>query len=143
MVRFPEKPPLFRYQHVLRSRYGETDQMGYVYYGRYPEFFEVARTEMLRSAGLTYSSLEREGFMLPVISMEIDYKQPLFYDEEMQIEVKLFDAPVIRLHTYYEIHTTRSEESYVNGRVSLCFVNAETRKPVKAPATLLNMLNES
>ena len=52
-ISFPDKKPLIEYTHTLRSRYGETDKMGYVYYGRYLEYFEVARTEMIRSFGLS------------------------------------------------------------------------------------------
>ncbi|WP_340106881.1 acyl-CoA thioesterase [Rhodohalobacter sp. 8-1] len=134
MVIFPESPPVFSYTHILRSRYGETDQMGYVYYGRYPEFFEVARTEMLRSLNLTYRKMEEDGVMLPVVSMEIDYKQPVFYDEQMQIKVMLFDRPTVRLQTYYAIYTQRQNKPHIKGRVALCFMDSETRKPVKAPA---------
>jgi acyl-CoA thioester hydrolase len=137
MVKFPDNPPLHSYTHRLRSRYGETDQMGYVYYGRYPEFFEVARTEMLRSMNLSYRKMEEDGVMLPVVSMEIDYKQPVFYDEEMQIKVMLFDKPLVRLQTYYAIYTDRQDKPHVKGRVALCFIDSDTRRPVKAPALFL------
>ena len=137
MLSFPDTSPILSYTHVLRSRYGETDQMGYVYYGRYPEFFEVARTEMLRSMNLSYRKMEENGVMLPVVSMEIDYKQPVFYDEEMQIKVMLFDKPLVRLQTYYAIYTKRQQKPHVKGRVALCFIDTVTRKPVKAPASFL------
>ncbi|REL24567.1 acyl-CoA thioesterase [Rhodohalobacter sp. SW132] len=142
MIQFPDRQPIISSTHTLRSRYGETDQMGYVYYGRYPEFFEVARTEMMRDAGLTYRKLEEDGFMLPVISMEIDYRKPVLYDEEMQIEVMLFDRPHIKLHTYYRITTSRSSKPHVNGKVTLCFVDAETRKPVEAPNALIERIRK-
>jgi len=116
--------------------------MGYVYYGRYPEFFEVARTEMMRNAGLTYRTLEEDGFMLPVISMEIDYRIPVLYDEEMQIEVMLFEKPKIKLHTYYTIKTLRSNKPHVNGKVTLCFVDANTRRPVEAPEKLIRRIRK-
>jgi len=138
MIVFPDKTPVFSYTHTMRSRYGETDQMGYVYYGRYPEFFEVARTEMLRSLNFTYREMEEDGVMLPVVSMEIDYKQPVFYDEEMQIKVMLFDHPLVRLQTYYAIYTKRQHKPHVKGRVALCFTDSESRKPIKAPAAFLN-----
>lgn len=137
MIIFPDSSPILSYSHTLRSRYGETDKMGYVYYGRYPEFFEVARTEMMRSKNLSYREMEENGVMLPVVSMEIDYKQPVFYDEEMQIKVMLFDKPLVRLQTYYAIYTQRQQKPHVRGRVDLCFIDSETRKPVKAPASFL------
>ena len=140
MVDFPTIKPLFTYTHRLRSRYSETDQMGYVYYGRYPEFFEEARTEMLRAMNLSYRELEESGVMLPVVSMEIDYKQPVFYDEEMSIHVMVYKRPAIKLETFYGIHTTRQVKPHVKGRVTLCFVDSETRKPMKAPGAFLDAL---
>ncbi len=139
MIRFPEKPAILSYSHKLRSRYGETDQMGYVYYGRYLEYFEVARTELIRSMGVAYSRLENDGIMLPVIYSQISYKSPIFYDEEMAIEVLLFDEPLVRLDTFYNIYTTRQNEPHVQGQVTLCFTKSETRKPCKAPAYFLEL----
>jgi len=142
MIDFPDKQPICHYTHLLRSRYAETDQMGYVYYGRYPEFFEVARTEMMRSLGLAYKTLEENGVMLPVISMEIDYKMPVLYDEEMNVEVMLFDEPLVKLHTFYKITTHRHTRPHVTGRVTLCFVDSQSRRPVKAPELLLDKLRK-
>jgi acyl-CoA thioester hydrolase len=96
-VKFPDKKPIVEYTHTLRSRYGETDRMGYVYYGRYLEYFEVARTEMIRSYGLSYRELEESGVMLPVIHSEVEYKAPILYDEEMHVKVMVFDIPAVRL----------------------------------------------
>lgn len=140
MIQFPDKSPLYSYTHTLRSRYGETDQMGYVYYGRYPEFFEVARTEMMRSLGLSYRKMEQDGVMLPVISMQTEYKQPVFYDEQMNIEVSLFDIPAVKLETYYKIYTERERTPHVLGKVTLCFVDKKSRRPVRAPAELTGRL---
>ena len=78
MVQFPDASPIHSFEYRLRSRYSETDKMGYVYYGRYLEYFEEARTEMIRSLGMSYDAMEDEGIMLPVVHSEIDYKQPLF-----------------------------------------------------------------
>ncbi|HET6528034.1 MAG TPA: thioesterase family protein [Balneolaceae bacterium] len=137
---FPKKEPIFSYTHRLRSRYGETDQMGYVYYGRYMEYFEEARTEMIRSIGFPYAKLEQEGVMLPVVHTEVDYKAPVFYDELMRIEVKLFDMPMVKLATYYEIFTDRRDEPHAVGSVILCFVDEETRRPCRAPDNFIESL---
>ena len=51
----------------IRVRYGETDQMGYMYYGNYAQFYEVGRVELLRSLGMTYESMEASGIMMPVL----------------------------------------------------------------------------
>jgi acyl-CoA thioester hydrolase len=107
--------------------------MGYVYYGRYLEYFEVARTEMIRSLGIPYSRLEEDGFMLPVVHAELDYKAPVHYDELMTIEVSVFDKPMVRLDTFYRVFTSRLEKPHVLGQVTLCFTDSKNRKPCRAP----------
>ena len=137
---FPPGNPLFTYTHSLRSRYAETDKMGYVYYGRYLEYFEVARTEMIRSLGLPYRELEDTGVMLPVVQTHIDYKAPIYYDELMHINVHLYRIPTVKLDTYYEIHTERREDPHAVGSVILCFMKEDTRKPCRAPDQFLEGL---
>lgn len=142
MFRFPNDDPIIRYNHKLRSRYGETDQMGYVYYGRYLEYFEVARTEMIRHLGIPYSRLEKDGFMLPVVYSQIAYKSPVFYDEEMTIEISVFQSPAVRLDTFYRIFTSRMENPHVLGQVTLCFTDTETRKPCRAPNYFIDLMDQ-
>ncbi|MDX1587066.1 MAG: thioesterase family protein [Balneolaceae bacterium] len=139
---FPTGEPIYTYSHKLRSRYGETDQMGYVYYGRYLEYFEVARTEMIRSLGMPYSSLEAQGVMLPVVHTEIDYKAPIYYDELMEVMVHLFSIPAVKLETYYEIFTERSDKPHARGKVTLCFMKEDNRKPCRAPGNFLESLSQ-
>lgn len=135
---FPNGGPIVSFTHQLRSRYGETDKMGYVYYGRYLEYFEVARTEMIRSAGFSYRDLEESGIMLPVIHTEIQYKQPVFYDELMDIRVFVYEMPSVRLNTYYEIRTKNGTVLHTLGSVSLVFTSTESRRPVRAPQFFLD-----
>ena len=136
-MQIPDKSSLVEYTHRLRSRYGETDRMGYVYYGRYLEYFEVARTEMIRSYGLSYREMEDSGVMLPVIHTELDYKIPITYDEEMFVKVMIFEMPTVRLQTFYEVTTSESDKVHVLGEVSLCFMDRESRKPLRAPDSFL------
>ncbi len=138
----PAKEPLLVFSHPMRSRYGETDKMGYVYYGRYMEYFEVARTEMIRAAGIPYRQLEERGFMLPVLESHIQYKQPVFYDELMEIRVLLYEIPGVRLNTFYEIRTDEGKKLHTVGQVTLCFVDASTRRPVKAPEFFLSGIEQ-
>lgn len=141
-ISFPDKEPLIEYTHKLRSRYGETDKMGYVYYGRYLEYFEVARTEMIRSFGLSYRELEENGVMLPVIHSELEYKIPVHYDVEMEIKVMVFDIPQVRLQTFYEVLTQDQKTPHVLGEVSLCFMDSESRRPCRAPDEFLNKITK-
>ncbi|MEX1010679.1 MAG: thioesterase family protein [Balneolaceae bacterium] len=141
MVRLPSgQEPLHRYMHTLRSRYSETDRMGYVYYGRYLEYFEVARTEMIRALGLPYSRMEDDGVLLPVVYTEISYKAPVRYDEEMKIVVSVFDPPAVRLDTWYELFTEDAERPVALGHVTLAFMDRETRRPRRAPELFLDRL---
>ncbi|MEX0607885.1 MAG: thioesterase family protein [Balneolaceae bacterium] len=141
-MKFPDKRPLVKYSHSLRSRYGETDKMGYVYYGHYLEYFEVARTEMIRSYGLSYREMEESGIMLPVIHAELEYKAPVLYDEEMQVTVFIFEMPSVRLQTFYEVTTAASDNVHVFGEVTLCFMDSETRKPRRAPEFFLKGIQQ-
>lgn len=115
--------------------------MGYVYYGRYLEYFEESRTEMIRSLGFSYARLEDNGVMLPVVHTEVDYKAPVFYDELMKIEVLLYDIPAVKLETYYRVFTDRREAPHILGKVVLCFMNEENRKPCRAPADFIDTLS--
>lgn len=136
----PSKTPIVSFTHQLRSRYGETDKMGYVYYGHYLQFFEVARTEFIRQSGFSYSKLEGSGIMLPVIDAAVEYKDPIFYDELMDITVHLYDLPTVRLVTYYEVHTQNRQKLHTLGKVTLCFIDKQTRRPVRAPQAFLDSL---
>lgn len=140
-MNIPDQSPLIEFDYVLRSRYGETDKMGYVYYGRYLEYFEVSRTEMIRSYGLSYRRMEDDGIMLPVIHAELEYKSPVFYDEEIIIKVLVFDTPGVRLKTYYKVIAKERDQLCVLGEVSLCFMDDKTRKPIRAPQYFLNHFN--
>lgn len=74
-----------------RVRYGETDQMGVAYYGRYLDWFEMGRTELCRAYGKTYRDWEKEGVLLPVVEAGCRYKSSLFYDDEIRIVVRVSD----------------------------------------------------
>ena len=77
---------VYCFKTKIRVRYGETDQMGFVYYGVYAQYFEVGRVELLRSLGVDYKSLEEEGYFLPVVNLEVQYKKPALYDNELIIK---------------------------------------------------------
>lgn len=140
---YPDNKPIYTFTHYLRSRYSETDKMGYVYYGHFLQYFEVARTEMVRSLGASYAELEENGFMLPVINAELEYKMPVFYDEEIAIQLEIFDIPVVRLDTFYKIISTKTGQVKTIGRVILVFTDSKTRKPVRAPQYFTKALEDA
>ncbi len=87
---------MYSYQTKIRVRYGETDQMGYMYYGNYAELYEVGRVEMLRSLGMTYKSMEEDGIMMPVLEMRCKYIKPALYDDELTVKVILEKCPALK-----------------------------------------------
>jgi acyl-CoA thioester hydrolase len=130
---------MFEHSTKIRVRYGETDQMGYMYYGNYAEFYEVGRVEMLRSLGLTYSGMEESGIMMPVLEMNCKYLKPALYDEEITVKVMMDKMPGIRIHFRYELFNEKSE--LINtGATLLVFVNMSTSRPCLPSQEFLDKL---
>lgn len=125
----------------LRVRYGETDQMGIVYYGNYADYLEQGRTEWLRSLGFSYKSMEENNIHLPVINMNINYKKPALYDDVITITTTLTKMPDFKIHFYYEIHN-QNDQLLITATTTLAFVNSVTRKLRKAPDYLIDKLQE-
>jgi acyl-CoA thioester hydrolase len=119
----------------IRVRYAETDRMGYVYYGNYATYFEVARVEALRALGITYKSLEDTGILLPVREFSIEYKRPAHYDDELEIQTVIALISPTTLEFNY---TTLRDDVVLNtARTTLVFVNALTQRPMRCPDELL------
>lgn len=130
---------MFTHATKIRVRYGETDQMGYMYYGNYAEFYEVGRVEMLRSLGLTYSGMEESGVMMPVLELKCKYLKPALYDEEITINVIMDKMPGVKIHFRYELFNEKNE--LINqGETLLVFVNMATNRPCLPPAEMLDKL---
>ena len=123
----------------LRVRYGETDQMGVVYYGNYAQFLEQGRTEWLRELGFSYKWMEENNIHLPVINLNIDYKKSAFYDDVLTVTTRLRKIPTIRIEFDYEIHNEKSE-LLITASTTLVFVNSTTKTLQKAPNYLLEKL---
>ncbi len=127
------------HQISLRVRYGETDQMGYSYYGNYPQYLEIARVEWLRELGFSYKKMEEEGIMLPDISLQINYLKPLTYDEQFIVKISLKKLPSVRIAIDYEIFNEKGELAS-RAFTELVFVDMKTKKPIGAPEKLLARL---
>jgi acyl-CoA thioester hydrolase len=122
----------YAHSHQLRVRYGETDRMGYCYYGNYAEFLEVGRVEALRSMGITYKELEDDGFMLPVSEFQIKYFHPAKYDDLLTITTYVSHLKGARIYFSYEIFNEENKK-LVEATTTLVFVKSETMKPTLAP----------
>ena len=132
---------MYSFEKKLRVRYGETDQMGYVYYGVYAQYYEVGRVELLRSLGVSYKELEEEGFALPVVDFEINYKKAAHYDDELIIRTSIKELPSASITFHYETFNTEME-LLNSGKVVLVFVEKKSKKPCFTPEIIMNKLKE-
>ena len=129
------------YTHTvqLRVRYGETDQMGYAYYGHYAAYCEVARVEALRNLGISYKQLEAEGIMLPVLEHHAFYRQPAFYDDQLTIAVSIEALPTATIWFRY-IFRNEADDQIHRAETKLAFVQAASKRPCRPPQELLSRL---
>ena len=130
---------MYTFETSIRVRYGETDQMGYVYHGNYPLYYEVGRNEMLRSVGLSYRTMEEKGVLLPVHSLNIKYMEPARYDDLLTLRVMLKELPTAKIHFFYEIYN--EQKKLINaGETVMVFIDAQNRRPRRAPEMLMTAL---
>lgn len=131
---------MYSHDTQLRVRYGETDQMGYLYYGRYAEYFEVGRVETIRSLGLTYKELEdKHGIWLPVVSLDMRFVRPAYYDDLLTVHTEIRKMPDEYITFHCEVFNEKRK--LINaGTVRLCFFAAASKKVVPAPEHLLEKL---
>nr|MBC7612776.1 acyl-CoA thioesterase [Pseudopedobacter sp.] len=131
---------MFVFETKIRVRYADTDQMGYMYYGNYAAFYEVARTEMLRSLGMSYKSMELDGVMMPVSELKSKYIKPALYDEEIKIKVTIEQRPAVRIIFKYELFNQGNELINV-GETTLVFVDMKKNRPCLAPKNFQDKIN--
>jgi acyl-CoA thioester hydrolase len=115
----------------LRVRYGETDQMGFCYYGNYAQFLEVARVETLRKFGISYKELEEKGVLLPVRNFSIKYIAPAKYDDVILIQTVVSEIKNSQIIFTYSIHLR--EKLIATAHTELVFVSAINYKPIRMP----------
>ncbi|PRX54491.1 acyl-CoA thioesterase [Flagellimonas meridianipacifica] len=125
----------------FRVRYGETDQMGVVYHGNYAQYLEMGRVEWLRALGISYRSMEENGIMLPVISLQLEYKKSAYYDDLLTVETNLVKTPTVKIEFDYQIFNEK-KELLVKGNTVLVFMNMETGKPTRCPKYILEKLED-
>lgn len=125
---------------TVRVRYGETDQMGYVYYGFYAMYYEVARVEAFRQLGIRYRDIEAMGIMMPVLENHSKYLQPGRYDEELRIVTKVADKPGVRIRFEYDIYNEQDQLIH-QGETKLVFINSKSGRPCAAPEVMMHVLS--
>ena len=123
----------------IRVRYAETDQMGYVYYGHYAMYYEVARVESLRQLGLTYKEIEEMGVMMPVLENHSRYLAPARYDDLLRIVTTLREKPGVKIKFEYDIYN--GENTLIHkGETVLVFISKTTNRPCRQPPAMEKVL---
>lgn len=123
----------------VKVRYGETDQMGVVYHGNYPQYLEIARIDWLDAIGVSYKKMEEEGVMLPVYELSLRFKKSAKFDDELKITTFLKGKPGVRIEFTYLIYNQHGE-LLTEAETTLVFMDMEKNKPIKCPPQLLEKL---
>lgn len=126
----------------IRVRYADTDQMHFVYNGKYLEYFEVGRTEMLRNYGLAYNVVEGKGFQLPLLEAYVKYISPAFYDDVLTVKAFVKELPLLKIHIDYSITRNGTDEIVTQGFTKHVFINKETKKAVRLPEFFLDSIKK-
>ena len=111
--------------HVERIRYADTDQMGVAYHARYFEWFEAARTELMRSMGMAYRQLEEEGIFMPVVEAHCRCRLPVKYDECIRIKTIVGEVTRARIRLEYSIYGENDDRTRGEGYTVHCFVGKD------------------
>ena len=125
----------------LRVRYADTDQMKMAYYGKYFEYFEQGRSDMLRELGMPYPEIERMGYYLPVIEAHANYVKSARYDDLLSVKTMMREIPQARVRIEYEVLAEGTGELLAQGHTVHSFVKATTGAPSRPPKEFLDLVH--
>lgn len=131
---------MYRFSTQVRVRYAETDKMGFVYYGNYATYYEVARVEALRALGIRYLDMEDAGVLMPVLENYSRFMRPARYDDLLTIYLELADLPTETIRFSYEIKN-ESGKLLHQGYTLLAFVSVATGRKTPCPENILVALS--
>ena len=113
----------------IRVRYSETDAMGIVPHSRYYPWFEIARDEFVKSVGLKYSQMEKDGLMMPLVETYAKYIQGAKYDDELTVICRLTSMTYVKCVFEYEIIRNSDEALITKGKTVHAFCD-KNMKPI-------------
>jgi acyl-CoA thioester hydrolase len=134
---------MLEFETKIRVRYADTDQMQFVYNGKYLEYFEVGRTEMLRNYGLPYHFIESKGYQLPLLEAFVKYISPAYYDDILNIKAFSKEMPTFKIHIDYIITRNEEKEIVAEGFTKHVFINKDTKKVVRPPDFFIKIIKEN
>ncbi len=127
---------MYAYETQIRVRYGETDQLGYLYYGNYALYYEVGRTDAIRNLGMTYKQMEAQGIALPVAECNLQYLRPAFYDELITVKTIIKEMPTGSAIQFHSELYNEQNKLINKGLTRLVFFDMATRKKTGIPESL-------
>ena len=132
---------MISYKTEIRVRFCETDKMQFLHHAKYIEFFEVARTEMLRFYGLPYKTIEDNGIEMPVMEISIKYKNAAFYDELLTVEATVNEINSPKVHIDYKVIKENGLIA-AEGYSVLAFMKTSSKKACRPPDFYINILRK-
>jgi|SRR5690606_2540163 len=125
----------------VKVRYAETDQMGVVHHGNYAQYLEIARIDWLEQFKISYGTMEKEGVMLPVYSMEFRFHKPAVFDDLLTVSTRLKEIPSVKIAFEYEIFN-QNNELLTTASTVLVFMDSKTKKPMRCPQYIIDKIQE-
>ena len=122
-------------EHFLDVRYYETDQMGIVHHSNYIRYFECGRNAMLKEMDMPMEKVEASGVMMAVVAVDAKYKVPAKLGDTLRIVSIIDTPPTAKVVVKTEIYNL-NEQLVCTGSVTLGFIDAMTRRPVRCPEAL-------
>ncbi len=131
---------MFSFDTQVRVRYADTDQMQVVYHAKYIEYFEVGRTDAMRSIGITYKNIEQTGLVMPVVSVDCKFIKPALYDDLLTIRTSLLQLPNDHKIEFHQSVYNEMDDLLCKGKVVLYFMEKSTYQKINIPNTLFEKL---
>ena len=132
---------MLKFEHFLDVRYYETDQMGIVHHSNYIRYFECGRMAMLEEVGLPMHKIEEAGVMMPITEVECRYRVPAKLGDKLRVVTMINEMPRARLTVHTEIYN-QNDQLLSTGSVTMGFIDAVTRRPVRCPQMLVDIFKD-
>ena len=133
---------MIKFTYKTKIYYKDVDQMGIVYYSRYYEYFEAARTELLQSIAIDVTTIEDDGYFMPVVTSHCEYKIGANFEDIILVETSINELPKATMRIDYEIYRNKNSDLLVTGYTTHAFT-AKSGKPVKPPKKLIEVLRNN
>ncbi|MFQ6606639.1 MAG: acyl-CoA thioesterase [Fidelibacterota bacterium] len=133
---------MIQYEYQTKVYYKDVDQMGIVYYTRYLEYFEAARTELLNGLGMSVTTMEESGYHLPVVTCHCEYKGSARFEDELIVRTSIKSLPKSRLRIDYQVYRPGGRQPLVTGYTLHAFTN-RNGIPGRPPKKLLTILKKA